>query len=48
MAHWRSGSTHIPLKDTFAGPNPAWVTKITRTPFYELFLVQERDFYFKI
>lgn len=26
MAHWRSGLTHIPLKDTFMGSNPVWVT----------------------
>lgn len=28
MAPWRSGLTHIPLKDTFKGSNPFRVTKI--------------------
>ena len=27
MARWRSGLTHIPLKDTFMGSNPIRVTR---------------------
>ena len=32
MAHWRSGLTHIPLKDTFNSSNLLWV----------IFLLQEK------
>lgn len=34
MPCWRSGLTHIPLKDTFMDSNPVWVTIIVQLRQY--------------
>lgn len=38
MACWRSGLTHIPLKDTFTGSNPVQATiRVSKVPVLVLF-----------